>query len=111
MVIVSEREAAIKVLQEELRRTIQFLHDERIAGLAHLTQERVAALSSLEQRLDLEHKRLIEDLEQVSVKILDRASWRVVQLFGLILVALFIGAAVLLLLARRLFAPSQHTSS
>jgi hypothetical protein len=110
-VIASEREAVTKMLQEELARTRQFVREERIATLAHLSQERIAAVKTLEQIVELERKGLTEDLYRISVKMVDHASWRAAQLCVLILVALFIGVALLLLLTRCLFAPGQHPNS
>ena len=106
--ITNERETAIKVLQDEWARTIRFMQEERIAALAYLTQERIAALKSLEEKMELERKGLTEDLDRVSVKVVDHAVWRVAQLAGLILVAFFTGLVLLLLLTRRLFPPAQH---
>ena len=103
----SEREVAIKALQDELTRTMRFVREERIAALAQLTQERIAALKSLEQRLELERKGLSEDLDRITAKVVDQALWRFAQLSVLILVALFTGLVLLLLLARRFFAPVQ----
>ena len=101
--ITSEREAAIKVLQEDLARSIRFMQEERITALEYLTQERIAALKSLEQKIEDERKGLTQDLDRISVQVVDHAIWRVAQLAAVILVALFIGAVLLLLLTRRLF--------
>ena len=106
--ITSEREAAIKALQEEGARTIRFMQEERIAVLAYLTQERIAALKSLEEKMEAERKGLTEDLDRISVKTVDHAAWRVAQLSVFILVALFAGLVLLLLLTRRLFPPVQN---
>jgi hypothetical protein len=106
-VIASEREVAIKALQVELARTIAFAQDERTAALAYLTQERIAALKTLEERLAIERKTLTLDLDRISVQVVDHAVWRVAQLAGVILVALFVGAVLLLLLTRRLFPLGQ----
>jgi hypothetical protein len=110
-VIASEREATTKLLQEELARMNRFVREERIATLAYLRQERIAALKDLEQIFELERKGVTEDLHRISVKMVDHAIWRAAQLCVLILVALFIGVALLLLLARRLFTPVQDPDS
>jgi hypothetical protein len=110
-VIASEREATTKLLQEELARMSRFVREERIATLAYLSQERIAASKDLEQIFELERKGMTEDLYRISVKMVDHAIWRAAQLCVLILVALFIGVALLLLLTRRLFAPVQHPNS
>lgn len=91
-VITSEREATIKVLQEDLVRTTQFVHEERIA-----------AITNLERRLELERKGLSEDLDRIGVKVVQDTAWKLAQLSVLILAVLFIGLFLLLLLARRLF--------
>jgi hypothetical protein len=93
-VITSEREATIKVLQEDLVRTIQFVHEERIA-----------AITNLERRLELERKGLSRDFDGTVVRAVNQAVWRVAQLAGIILIALFIGLVLLLRLRQRLFPP------
>lgn len=103
--ITSEREAAIKALQDELARTIRFVQEERIAALAHLTEERIAALKTLDERLEFERKAVAEDLDRISVQIVDHAIWRVTQLVAVTLVLLFISGVLLLLVTRRLFPP------
>ena len=42
--IATEREVAIKAVQDELTRTIKFVQQERVAALEHLTKERLAAI-------------------------------------------------------------------
>jgi hypothetical protein len=105
--ITSEREAAIKALQDELARTIKFAQDERTGALTFLTQERIAVLKTLDERLTIEREALTKDLDRISVQVVDHAIWRVAQLAAVILVALFISAVLLLLLARRLFPVGQ----
>lgn len=106
--ITSEREAAIKAMRNELARTIQFMQEERIAALAQLTEERIAVLKNLGERLETERKALAEDLDQISLRVVDHAVWRLAQLGAVIMAALFIGAVLLLLLTRRLF-PRVHS--
>jgi hypothetical protein len=105
--IASEREVAIKALQVELARTIRFAQDERAGALAYLTEERIAALKTLDERFAIEGKALAEDFSRISVQVVDHTLWRVAQLSAVILVALFIGAVLLLLLMRRLFPLGQ----
>jgi hypothetical protein len=109
--ITSEREAAVKLLQEELARTVLLMQQERIAALSYLTQERIAALKSLEQKIETERKGLTADLDRISVEMVDHAAWRLAQLSVFILVALFVGLALLLLLTRRLFPPSKNQNA
>jgi hypothetical protein len=97
------------VLQEELARTIRFMQEERNAALVYLTQERIAALKSLEEKMESERKGLTEDLDRMSVRVVDHAAWRAAQLSALILVAFFTGLVLLLRLTRRLFPPVQHS--
>jgi hypothetical protein len=105
--IASEREAAIKALQVELASTIRFAQGESTNALAYLTQERIAALRTLDERVAIERKALTEELNRLSLKIVDHAIWRVAQLAGIILVAFFVSAVLLLLLTRRLFPLGQ----
>jgi hypothetical protein len=101
--ITSERDMAIKALQLELSHAIRFAQDERTTALAYLTEERIAALKTLAERLTIERKVLAEDLERTSMRAVDRATWRIAQLAAGVVAATFVGAILLLLLARRLF--------
>lgn len=101
--IASEREAAIKAVQDELTRTIKFVQEERVAALDRLTSERLAAIKDLQVTVIAERKALTQDLEQISLKVVDHAFWRVAQLGAVALVVVFIGIVVLLFLVRRLF--------
>jgi hypothetical protein len=106
--ITSEREAAIKVLQAELARTIQFVQEERSVAFSHLTKERIAALETVGEKVAIERKALTEELNRTSLHLVDHATWRVAQIAAFMLVALFISAVLLLLLTRRLFAQAQN---
>ena len=99
----SEREEAIKALQMELARTIQFAQEERAVALAHLTQERIAALQTFDERLAAERKALTDDSSRISQGLVDHAVWRLTQLAAVILIAVFICTVLLLFLTRRLF--------
>jgi hypothetical protein len=111
--LLGEREAVIKALQDDLTKTIKFAQEQGIAALEHLTRERIAALehvtnerivtleyltkeriaafNEVRETLIEERRALAQDVERVSLKVLDHASWRAAQLLTLLLVALIAG--------------------
>lgn len=99
--IASEREAAIKALQDELTRTIKFVQEERVAALDRLTIERLAAIKDLQVTVVAERKALTQDLEQISLKVVDHAFWRAAQLLAAVLVLLAIGLVAVLIFLKR----------
>jgi hypothetical protein len=99
--IAFEREGAIKALQEQLSRTIRFVQGERIAALEHLTKERGAALVELHEAMIVERKALTVDIEQISLKVVDRAFWRAAQLLAALLVLLAIGLVLAVIVFKR----------
>ncbi len=101
--VASEREAAIKALQDELTRTIKFVQEERIAALEHLTKERVAAIRDIQGTVVEERKALTADLEQMSLRVVDHAVWRVAQLVAATLVVIVLAAVAGLFLVRSVF--------
>ena len=90
-VISAERQAAVKSVQDELTRTILFVQEQRAAALKDLhgamTEERVA---------------LTQDIEQISLKVVDHAFWRATQLLAAALVILAIGLAMVLIILKKL---------
>ena len=94
--IATERAAAIKAVQDELTRTIKFVQEERVAALEHLTTQRVAALKELHEDMIVERKALTQDIELISLKVVDHAFWRAAQLIAAVLIILAIGLAVVL---------------
>jgi hypothetical protein len=96
----SERDAVITVLQDELTRTIAFVREERIVALEHLTSERVAALNEMREALVEERKALTQEMEHISLKVVDHAFWRAAQLLTLLVVALFVALAAALVALR-----------
>lgn len=89
--IATEREAAIKAVQDELTRTIKFVQEERIAALDRLTIERLAAIKDLQLIVVAERKALTQDLEQISLKVVDHAFWRAAQLLAAVIFLMVIG--------------------
>jgi hypothetical protein len=63
--ITAEREAAIKTMQNELTRTIEFAQ-----------QERIAALKELHEAMVVVRKALTQNIDQMSLKVVDHAFWR-----------------------------------
>jgi hypothetical protein len=61
----------------------------------------------MEETFKRERKGFAVDLDQLSVKRVDLAAWRIAQLSTFILVVIYIGLVLLLLLTRRLFPPTQ----
>jgi hypothetical protein len=99
--IASEREIAIKALQEELTRTIRFVQDERVAALEHLTKERGAALKELHESMVEERKALTLDIEQISLKVVDHAFWRAAQMLAGVLALLVVGLVAAVFILKR----------
>ena len=96
----------ISAIQAELSRTIAFAQEERIAALRHITTERIAAVKELHDAIVQERRAMTQDLDRMSVNVVDHAFLRAAQLCGAVLVVAFIGMVVLLLLVRRLFKAS-----
>lgn len=104
--VAIERTAMISAIQAELSRTIAFAQEERIAALRHITTERIAAVKELHDAIVQERRAMTQDLDRMSVNVVDHAFLRAAQLCGAVLVVAFIGMVVLLLLVRRLFKAS-----
>lgn len=100
--IASEREAAIKAVQDEMTRTIKFVQEERVAALDRLTTERLAAVKDLQVTVVAERKALTQDLEQISLKVVDHAFWRAAQLLAAVLVLLAIGLVLAVIVFKRM---------
>ena len=107
--IASEREAVINALQHELIRTLKFVQEERVAALEVVTRERIAALKELREDLVEGQKAMTRDLEQISLKVVDRAMWRVAQIVGITVMVLAMIAAAGLFLVRRMFFRTPHS--
>jgi hypothetical protein len=99
--LLGERDAVIKVLQDELTRTITFVQEERIVALEHLTKERIAALNDMRETLVEERKALTQHIEHLSLKVVDHACWRAAQLLALLFVALLVVLVVAFLTLKR----------
>jgi len=99
--IASEREAAIKAVQDELTRTIKFVQEECVAALDRLTSERLAAIKDLQVTVVAEGKALTQDIEQISLKVVDHAFWRAAQLIAAVLVFLAIGLVLAVIVFKR----------
>jgi len=105
--ISRERAAAIQAAQAEISRTLEFVQAERTAALEHLTKEREAALLELHRNITEEREALAQDMERISLKVVDHNILRVAQLTGVTLIALFVGIVALLFITRRLFSERQ----
>src|SRR5262245_38539750 len=99
--LLGEREAVIKDLQDELTRTIKFIQEERIVALEHLTKERIAALNEMREAVVEERKAMTEDIEHLSLKVVDHAFWRVAQLLALLFVVLFVALVTVFFALKR----------
>jgi hypothetical protein len=99
--LVGERDAVIKSLQDELTRATGFVEKERIVALEYLTNERIAALNEMRATLAREREAVTQDIEHISLKVVDHAFWRAAQLVALILVALFVALVAVVLALRR----------
>ena len=99
--VEKERAAAIGAFQVELSRTLQFIQEERIAALTLVTNERKAALLEVNRILVEEHKALIDDMEQVSLKLVDHAFMRLAQLVAAVLVVLIVAFFLVMLMLKR----------
>jgi cell division septum initiation protein DivIVA len=85
--VADEREAAVEAMQDELTRTIEFVREERIA-----------ALELLQTMMAEERKTLVEDIGQISLKVVDHAFWRAVQLIVVLLVLSVLGTVLLVII-------------
>ena len=99
--VEQERAAAIGALQVELSRTLQFIQKERIAALTLLTHEREATLLEVNRILVEEHKALIDDMEQVSLKLVDHGFMRLAQLVAAFLVVLVVAFFLVMVMLKR----------
>ena len=99
--VEKERAAAIGAFQVELSRTLQFIEEERIVALTLLTNERKAALLEVNRILVEEHKALIDDMAQVSLKFVDHAFMRLAQLLAVVLVVLILAFFLVILMLKR----------
>jgi hypothetical protein len=107
--IASERAAAIRAVQEELTRTITFVQAERLAALEYVTRERLAALKELHETIVVERKALTQDVEQISLRVIDHAFWRAAQLLAAVLVVMGVGLAVAIAVLKRNFKREAST--
>ena len=105
--IDSERGAVQQAVHEEVSRTIQFAQQEMTAMFDEVTKEQTAALLELHRNISEERTAFTEDLEQLSLKVVDHAFLRIAQLAGGIVLVIFVGFVVLLYLTRRLFLARQ----
>jgi hypothetical protein len=112
--VASERAAAVDAVTEDLRKTLTFLQGERIATLRQISDERIAAMNQVsDERLavmkdlrviaDDERLAISKDVEQAGLRVVDHAAWRLAQIAAGTVVAVFVGAALLIFLTRRLF--------
>ncbi|HEX6886151.1 MAG TPA: hypothetical protein VF530_22445 [Planctomycetota bacterium] len=87
----------------ELSRMTDSVQEHREVALKQLAEERVAAVRDLGGAARAERVALVADIERISQKAVNHASWRAAQVFGGLALAAWIGAVGLLFLARRLF--------
>jgi hypothetical protein len=99
--LLGERDAVIKSVQDELTRATGFVEKERIVALEYLTNERIAALNEMRETVARERQAATQDIEHLSLKVVDHAFWRAAQLLALILVALPVALVVIVLALRR----------
>ena len=59
-----------------------------------MTKERVAALSEMRETVVEERKTMTQDIEHLSLKVVDHAFWRASQLLTLLFVALVVALIV-----------------
>lgn len=112
--VASERAAAVDAVTEDLRKTLTFLQGERIATLRQISDERIAAMNQFSDErfavmkdlrviADDERLAVSKDVEQAGLRVVDHAAWRLAQIAAGTVVAVFVGAALLIFLTRRLF--------
>jgi hypothetical protein len=102
-ILAAERDVTIKALQTELSRSLNFVQEERIAALKHITAERIAAVQDMRDAVVQERKTLMQNLDQMSIKVVNQAFQRAAQLCAVVLVVLFAFIILLLFLVRRMF--------
>jgi len=74
---------------------------EREATILALHAERVASLMELHEAMAVERKALTQDIELISLKVVDHAFWRAAQLLAAVLAVLAIGLAGIVILLKR----------
>ena len=75
-----------------------------------VTKETTPALLGLHRNIFEERTAFTQDLEQLSLKVVDHAFLRIAQLAGGIALVIFVGFVVLLYLTRRLLLARQTTT-
>jgi hypothetical protein len=104
--VASEREAMLKSLDEDFKRSFQFT-EERMAAFEQITAERIVALKELREGLKAERLALTQAMEQTSFKVVDYILWRLAQMVLVTLTLLLVAAIVGLHLVRRMFFRTQ----
>jgi hypothetical protein len=112
--VATERKATIDAVNEELRTTLRFLDDERVASLEQISRERVAIVQTLDEERKAatdalreiatsERMALSRDIEQAGLRVVDHASWRILQIAAIMLGSSFLVGVLFLFIVRRLF--------
>jgi hypothetical protein len=102
--VATERLAATKSLQEEMIRALAFAQAERVVAFEEIQRERVASVKELHEAVTAERKAFTEDVEVLSLKVVDHAIWRVAQLVAAVCVLALLAGIAGMFLAQRLFA-------
>jgi hypothetical protein len=103
--VAAERRAAVETMHTELVETQRFIQEERIATLAQVTKERIAAVQELHNVVIAEREILTQDIEKVSVRVVDHAFWRAAQLCAGLVAVLAVVCLAGALVFKRLFFP------
>lgn len=98
--MASEREAAVQVVHEELRRTNEFIREERITALDQLTQERVLALKELNETFAQHRQQATLDADQITGKRIDYVMQQVARLVVYAIASVIVTELLVLLAAR-----------
>jgi len=108
--ITKERGATIEALRGEVTRAIEFGQQERIVFIEELTKQRDAALLELHRNIIEERKALTRDVEEISLKAVDHAVFRMAQLAAVMFVVAFASVVLLLFLIRRVFSSRRNAN-
>jgi len=111
--LTAERKAVTGAVSDEVTRALAFVRQERILTLGQIADERVAATRDVRDVIAGERQAIVLEADRMSVRVVDHAFRRLGQVVGAALAAAFVGVALLLCGARRLFVgrPNRSTDS
>jgi hypothetical protein len=105
--IGNDLQLLLRQVTSERVATMREVSEERLSILAGVKDERVAAMGEFRDIAEAQRLALSRDIEQAGNRLVDRATWRSLQVLAVIFFFLLVYALVVLLLIRKLFVPGQ----